>query len=85
MSEDHLFISIASGIAFFVQFVLLVGFVIVASVPVRRHRPDAWLPLFGAALVELLGTCINVVFWVLLLVALLKIAKPPAAGAPSYR
>lgn len=117
MSEDHVFISIASGVAFFVQFVLLVGFVVVAVVPVRKHRPDAWLPLFGAAIVELLGTllhrvlnlvgpqlgvrhigsfyagtmllgtCINVVFWVLLLVALVKIAKPPvydASGAPPF-
>ena len=37
---------------------------------------------------SLLGTCVNVLFWVLLLVGLLKIAKPPqmdAVGAPPYR
>lgn len=37
---------------------------------------------------SLLGTCVNVLFWVLLLVGLLKIAKPPqmdVVGAPPYR
>jgi hypothetical protein len=123
MREESLFLSITSGLAAFVHFALVIGFVIVVAVSVRRHRPDAWLTFLGAAIVELLGTitirvlhtigpmvigssggyehmagfyagtallgtCVNVLFWVLLLVGLLKIAKPPqldAVGAPPYR
>jgi len=118
MAEDTVVLTIASGFASFVQIALLVAFLIVVAVPVRRHRPDAWLALLGAAIVQLggtilhrllnfvgpmlgirhmasffagtalLGTCISTVFWVLLLVGLMKIAKPPqldVAGAPPYR
>jgi hypothetical protein len=122
-SEDTLFMTLANGLAGFVQFVLLVAFLVVTIVVVRRHRPDAWLPMLGAAITELVGTliyrvlmsigpmfmarssgishmggfyagmallstCINVVFWVLLLVGLVRVAKPPQvdiAGAPPYR
>lgn len=123
-ANDSLFMSLASGLASFVHFVLLVAFLIVTIVVVRRHRPDAWLPMLGAAITELVGTliyrlivtigpmvmvrsgspaghmgsfyagaallstCINVLFWVLLLVGLVRVAKPPVAeipGAPPYR
>ena len=114
--------SLASGLAAFVHFALVVGFLIVTIVVVRKHRPDAWLPMLGAAITELAGTliyrilitigpmfivrssgghlgsfyagtallstCINVVFWVLLIVGLIRVAKPPIAeipGAPPYR
>jgi formate hydrogenlyase subunit 4 len=118
MAEDTIALTIASGLASFVQIALLVAFLVVVVVPVRRNRPDAWLALLGAAIVQLagtilhrvlnilgpmmglrhmasfyagtalLGTCISTVFWVLLLVGLMKIAKPPhldVAGAPPYR
>jgi len=116
--------SLAGGLAAFVHFALVVGFLIVTIAVVRRHRPDAWLPMLGAAITELAGTliyrvlitvgpmfmdrsgasvghlggfyagmsllstCINVVFWVLLLVGLVRVAKPPVTeipGAPPYR
>jgi len=104
--------TLAGGVYSAVTFLALLGLVIVCAVVVRAHRPDAWLLLLSAALVELggsvlstilrvagpalttaldthpyrfyaattlLGACVQVVFWTLLVIGIIRLARPPPA------
>src|SRR5262245_10908419 len=61
MREDVWMTTLASGVANFVHFGMLIALLVVSAVVIRRHRPDAWTPFMFASLIDLVGSFSRVV------------------------
>jgi hypothetical protein len=116
-AADTQLLTFATGAAYAVTLLALIALAVVSASLVRRHRPEAWVPLFAAAIVDLLGlvlralltslgpavlglsgehtlllfsvsslfnTGIQLIFWILMLVGVVRLATPrihPLPGA----
>jgi hypothetical protein len=108
-AADTQLLTFTTAVAYGVTLIALIALAVVSASIVRRHRPEAWVPLFAAAIVDLLGlvlralltslgpavlgfsaqhtlllfsvsslfnTGIQIIFWILMLFGIVRLATP---------